>query len=202
MGYFRVIDKGKKPIRLFIGGIHGKEGISTYKALSQISEDDVHIGCLVIYNCDESRYISTLNPLYYQTKVGKEILYLIHHYHPDMFIETHCYKDESYLRLIDRDRMSKTGVPPLIELVKKVLIGSISPKIRTTVFNKKNVCITLEMPCNPSNESLNVYVDFLKIVAKTGDREDLENKLKAIYPEQIQTARRYAREIFGDYPPF
>lgn len=202
MGYFRVIDKGKKPVRLFIGGIHGKEGISTFKALSQISEDDVYTGCAVIYNCDESKYISTLNPLYYQTRIGKEILYLIHHYHPDMFIETHCYKNESYQPLIDRDRMSKTGVPPLIELVEKVLIGSISPNIRTTIFNKKNVCITLEMPCNPSNESLNVYVDFLKIIARARDREDLENKIKLIYPEQIQTARRYAREIFGDYPPF
>lgn len=202
MGYFRVIDRGRKPVRLFIGGIHGKEGISTFKALSRISDDDVHMGRLVIYNGDESKYISTLNPLYYQSKVGKKILYLIHHYHPDIFIETHCYKDESYLRLIDMDRMRNTGVPPLIELVEKVLIGSVSPLIRTTIFNKKNVCITLEMPCNPSYEALNVCVDFLKIVAASLDRKDLENKLKTIYPEQFKTARIYAREIFGDYPPF
>jgi hypothetical protein len=202
MGYFKVIDKFKGPYRLFIGGVHGKEGLSTIKALSWISDDDVQTGQLVIYNCDESKYISTLNPLYYQSEVGKEILDLIHHYHPDMYIETHCYKNESYGRLIDPDRMSKRGVPPLIELEEKVLIGSVSPQIRTRVFNKKNVCITLEMPCNPSPESLRVYVNFLKIVAAARDRSDLENRLTDIYPQQVETARRYAREIFGDYPPF
>ncbi|MCE7699992.1 MAG: DUF2119 domain-containing protein, partial [Methanobacterium paludis] len=51
MGYLKVINKGKGPMRLFIGGVHGKEGITTIKALSQIHEIDVPNGKLLIDQC-------------------------------------------------------------------------------------------------------------------------------------------------------
>jgi len=200
--FSKIIPRGKGPTRLFIGGVHGKEGLSTVKALQCTFDEDVKEGTLVIYNCDESRYISTLNPLYYQSKVGKEILYLIDLYKPDMYVELHCYKPESYSTLTNLDRMRRVGVPPLIELKDGVLIGSVSPQIRTTVFKKEDVCITLEMPCNPSDAVLKIYVDFLKVLAGAGSRKDLESKARKIYPEQVETSQRYAREIFGDYPPF
>jgi hypothetical protein len=94
------------------------------------------------------------------------------------------------------------GVPPLIELDKGVLIGSVSPQIRTKIFKKQDICITLEMPCSPSTETLKVYINFLKIVAGAKNRFDLENKVKKIYPEQVETSQKYARIIFGKYPPF
>lgn len=202
MGFFKIIDKGPGLQRLFIGGVHGKEGFSTIKALHKISEEDVPDGKLVIYNCDQSRYISTLNPLYYQSKVGKEILYLISRYKPDMYIELHCYKPESYSTLTNSDRMKRVGVPPLIELEKGVLIGSVSPQIRTTVFGKRDICITLEMPCSPAEDILEIYVKFLEVLAGAESRDDLERKARKIYPEQVETSQRYARQIFGDYPPF
>lgn len=202
MGFFKIIDKGPGLKRLFIGGVHGKEGLSTIQPLKRITEDEVKEGTLIIYNCDESQYISTLNPLYYQSKVGKEILYLINHYHPDMYIELHCYKRESYSLLTDLDRKKRTGVPPLIELEKGVLIGSVSPLIRTTVFKRDDICITLEMPCSPSNDTLKVYINVLKILAGAKNRSDLENKAYKIYPEQVKTSQIYAWDVFGDYPPF
>ena len=202
MGFFKIIDKGPGLKRLFIGGVHGKEGLSTIKALQRISENDVRDGKLVIYNCDKSRYISTLNPLYYQSKVGKEILYLINRYKPDMYIELHCYKPESYSTLTNADRLKRVGVPPLIELENDVLIGSVSPQIRTTVFKKQDIGITLEMPCSPSEEILKIYVNFLKVLAGAKSRSDLESKARRVYPEQVETSQIYARQIFGDYPPF
>ena len=202
MGFFKCIDKGPGLKRLFIGGVHGKEGLSTINAIKKISENDVKDGTLVIYNCDESRYISTLNPLYYQSTVGKEILYLINHYQPDMYIELHCYKPESYPALTSIDRIKRVGVPPLIELEKGVLIGSVSPQIRTKIFKKEDICITLEMPCSPSPETLNIYVNFLKVLASAKNRFDLENKVTKIYPEQVETSQKYAHIIFGEYPPF
>jgi hypothetical protein len=202
MEFFKCIDKGPGLKRLFIGGVHGKEGLSTINAIKKISENDVKDGTLVIYNCDESRYISTLNPLYYQSTVGKEILYLINHYQPDMYIELHCYKPESYPALTSIDRIKRVGVPPLIELEKSILIGSVSPQIRTKIFKKEDICITLEMPCSPSTETLKVYINFLKILAGAKNRFDLENKVKKIYPEQVETSQKYARIIFGKYPPF
>lgn len=202
MGFFKIIHKGNGLKRLFIGGVHGKEGLTTIKALRNISENDVNEGCLVIYNCDESKYISTLNPLYYQSKTGKEVLYLIDHYKPDMYIELHCYKSENYRKLTDLSRKSKIGVPPLIELDKGVLIGSVSPNIRTKIFKKQDICITLEIPCSPSDESLEIYTDFLKVLAGAKSRKDLESKARKVYPEQVETSQKYAWEIFGDYPPF
>lgn len=202
MEFFKCIDKGPGLKRLFIGGVHGKEGLSTINAIKKLSENDVKDGTLVIYNCDESRYISTLNPLYYQSTVGKEILYLINHYQPDMYIELHCYKPESYPALTSIDRIKRVGVPPLIELEKGVLIGSVSPQIRTKIFKKEDICITLEMPCSPSPETLNIYVNFLKVLASAKNRFDLENKVTKIYPEQVETSQKYAHIIFGEYPPF
>jgi len=202
MEFFKCINKGPGLKRLFIGGVHGKEGLSTINAIKKLSENDVKDGTLVIYNCDESRYISTLNPLYYQSTVGKEILYLINHYQPDMYIELHCYKPESYPALTSIDRIKRVGVPPLIELEKGVLIGSVSPQIRTKIFKKEDICITLEMPCSPSPETLNIYVNFLKVLASAKNRFDLENKVTKIYPEQVETSQKYAHIIFGEYPPF
>ena len=202
MTYFKLIDKGTEPNRLFIGGVHGKEGFTTLKALQKIGDDDVTEGKLVIHNCDVSPYLSTLDPLYYQSEVGKEVLYLINHYQPTVYVEAHCYKKESYAKLISPQRRTKAGVPPLIELEKGVLIGSASPFIRTSLFKREDVCITLEMPCDPSQESLNVYVNILRIIASSGSRDDLEKKMKKLYPTQVETARKYAREFFGDYPPF
>lgn len=202
MAYSKVINKGNWPTRLFIGGVHGKEGFTTIKALSQIEESDVPNGKLLIYNCEESPYISTLNERYYKSKMGKRVLALLKMYKPIVYVETHCYKPESYKKLIDRNRKELVGVPPLIELEKEVLIGSVSPFIRTTCFKREDVCITLEMPCSPSEDSMNIYVNVLKAVAGSSNRAELEKKLEVKYPQQTQTARRYAREFFGDYPPF
>lgn len=33
MGFFKIINKGKGLKRLFMGGVHGKEGLTTIKAL-------------------------------------------------------------------------------------------------------------------------------------------------------------------------
>jgi hypothetical protein len=202
LAYFKIIDKGNGVNRLFIGGVHGKEGSSTIEALKQIRDEDVSQGKLVIHNCDESPYLSTLDPLYYQSEVGKEVLSLISYYKPTFYVEAHCYNKKNFSKLTSLHRMSKAGVPPLIELEKGVLIGSASPSIRTNIFRKEDVCITLEMPCIPDQDSLNVYLDVLRIFAASRSREELEKTIKELYPSQLQTAIKYAKEFFGNYPPF
>ena len=129
-------------------------------------------------------------------------MYLINYYNPTVYVEAHCYKKESYIKLISPERRNESGVPPLIELEKGVLIGSASPSVRTSLFTRNDICITLEMPCKPSEDSLNVYVNVLKMIASSSNRDELENKMKKIYPVQVETARKYAKEFFGDYPPF
>jgi hypothetical protein len=202
MSYFKIIHKGDHPNRLFIGGVHGKEGRSTGQALEQLSDDDVKEGRLVIYNCDDTPYLSTLKQEYYKTRIGKEILYLINYYQPHVYIELHCYKKKNYHRLTSPNRQKDQGVPPLIELEKEVLIGSVSPYIRTSLFKRDDICMTLEMPCDVSPESLAVYVKVLKIIAGSNSRKELEDKMVQVYPQQVETAIKYAQEFFGDYPPF
>jgi len=205
MSFFRLIKKGDGPTRLFIGGLHGKEGLTTIKALKMVDFEDVKNGTLIIYNCNPTDYLSTLKRSYYNTRQGKEILGLIKHYKPSIYVEAHCYKDQNYKRLIDPARKRKVGVPPLIELENGVLIGSVSPHIRTTLFKRWDVCITLEMPCildKIDNRALRTYTNILKIIASIKNRPELEEKLGIRYPGQVKIARRYAIEFFGDYPPF
>ena len=202
MSFKKIINKGNKPVRLFIGGVHGKEGLTTMEAISQISEDDVKNGCLTMYNFDKSPYISTLDRHYYGSGRGKEIVSIIRELKPEMYVELHCYNSNSFEKLTDLNRKERTGVPPLIHLEKDVLIGSISPYIRTSLFKEWDVCITLEIPCSHSKESVDVYLKVMKAVAGSKDKYELLDKLRTDYPEQIETAARYAIELYWEgYPP-
>ncbi len=200
--FSREIVKGVGPTRIFIGGVHGKEGLTTINLIKKLKDDDVDDGKLLLYNCPESKYISTLDPHYYQSTMGKEILKIINTYKPTIYVELHCYKPESYLKLIDHDRKKRAGVPPLIELAHGVLISSVAPYLRTEVFKREDVCITLEMPCRPTEKSAHIYLDVMKAIAGSNNRSDLEDKLKINYPSQVKTAQRYAAEFFGEYPAF
>ena len=63
--FSRKIFKGKGPTRIFIGGVHGKEGLTTINVIKKLTDNDVKYGSLILYNCPLSIYISTLNPDYY-----------------------------------------------------------------------------------------------------------------------------------------
>ena len=200
--YSKIIDKGNEPSRLFVGGVHGKEGITTIKALTKLDEDSVSSGKLRIYNFDETPYLSTINKGYYSSDMGKKVISLIKKYKPMVYLEAHCYKEKSYEKLVDEDRKSRVGVPPLIELEEGILMGSVAPFLRLNCFKRQDICLTLEIPCSPSKKALDVYVNILKDVASSKTRKDLEMTIGSRYPEQVETARRYAIEFFGNYPPF
>jgi hypothetical protein len=198
MVFSRIIDRGDGPKRLFIGGVHGKEGITTIKALKMVSTKEVQEGKLLMYNCPPSSYISTLNKSYYHSRTGKNILAMIHEYEPEIYLELHCYKNTSYDDLTHPDRRYKSGVPPLIELEEKVLIGSISPLIRIGFFHKYDFSFILEMPCDPPKKTLEVYVEIMNMVASSRNRFEILNKLKAKYPSAVEKALKYFLE-FSDH---
>jgi len=202
MTYFKEIKKGDKPVRLFIGGVHGKEGLTTINALSEISDEDVNGGNLTIYNFDKSQYVSTIDRHYYNTELGKKIVSIIRNLKPEMYVELHCYNSNSFEKLTDLNRKERTGVPPLIHLEKGVLIGSISPFIRTSLFDEWDVCITLEIPCNLEKGAMDVYLKVIKAVAGSKNKHELLDKLMTDYSKQVEIAARYAVELFWDnYPP-
>lgn len=212
MCYFRCINKGNGPIKLFIGGIHGNEGETSLKFLKSLNRDDFSNGKTFIYNFDRSKYISTLKEEYYNSPIGSEIIDIIKKHKPDFYTELHCYNIKHYENLISPNRRKSQGVPPLIELKNHVLISSVSPLIRMKYFSKNTICKTLEIPCFAENvfkesidyeKSISTYMEVLKLIAKSKNREDFEKEMTIKYPKQVNLAISYAKEIFGEnFPPF
>jgi hypothetical protein len=193
--FSRNIDKGKGPSRLFVGGVHGKEGQTTIKALKSFDISTLKNGRLLLYNFPESFYISTLNRKYFDSPNGIKLLNLIKKLKPNIYLELHCYKEESYLLLTCEERKIENGIPSLVELDKGILMGSVSPIIRSVFFKQYDFPFILEIPCNPDNYSLKVFLDVMTITASSDDRFEILRKLGVNYPQQVKKLQRY----FLDY---
>lgn len=216
MSYFRYIDNGEGPTKLFIGGVHGNEGATSLRFLENIKTEDLSPGQFYFYNFDKSEYISTIKKEYYESDIGKKILNLIEYFEPDFYTELHCYNLKNYEKLTSMERYKKTGVPPLIKLGNHVLVSSVSPLIRMTYFSTETVCKTLEFPCfeklTPKivekydfNEDLAIetYVKLLKLILKSPSREHFERQMLIDYAPQVDLAVKYAKKVFGeDFPPY
>ena len=216
MSYFRYIDNGKGPTKLFIGGVHGNEGLTSLKFIKRIRDSDLSPGQFYFYNFDRTPYISTIKKEYYESELGLKILDLINYFQPDFYTELHCYNLKNYERLTSMERYRKTGIPPLIKLGNHVLVSSVSPLIRMTYFSTETVCKTLEFPCfeklTPEivekydfNKDLAVktYEDLLKLILKSPSRDYFERQMLIDYADQVALAVEYARKVFGeDFPPY
>jgi hypothetical protein len=144
------------------------------------------------------RILAPWDKAYYDSKTGRKLLGLIHEYRPRIYLEMHSYGLENYSKLTDPDRKNKIGVPPLTELEEKVLIGSVSPLIRTTEFNMEDFCFILEMPSLHSEQALSAALDILRIIATSASRDEIISKLRQKYPEQIFEAEKNFHEFFKD----
>lgn len=216
MSYFRYIDNGKGPTKLFIGGVHGNEGVTSLKFLKRIDLEDLSPGQFYFYNFDKTDYISTIKKEYYESEIGSRILDLIKYFEPDFYTELHCYDLRNYDRLTSMERYRQTGIPPLIKLGNHVLVSSVSPLIRMTYFSTDTVCKTLEFPCfeklTPEitekyafNKDLAIetYEGLLKLILRSPSREHFENEMIIRHKEQVMLAMKYAEKVFGkDFPPY
>jgi len=189
--YSHYINKGQRPSRLFVGGVHGKEGQTTIKALKRFDEGSIKNGKLFLCNFPESPYISTLKREYYDNTRGLELLSLIKKIKPKIYLELHCYRKKSHFQLTREDRKTINGVPSLVELDKGILMGSISPIIRSLFFKQHDFPFILEIPCNPDKGALKVYLNVMKIAAGSDDRFEILKKLELNYPQQVKKLHRY-----------
>lgn len=216
MSYFRYIDNGEGPTKLFIGGIHGNEGVTSLKFLKRINTEDLSSGQFYFYNFDKTKYISTIKKEYYESELGLKILDLINYFEPDFYTELHCYNLKNYDKLTSMERYNRTGIPPLIKLGNHVLVSSVSPLIRMTYFSTDTVCKTLEFPCieklTPDvvkefgfDKKLAVesYENLLKLILKSPSRQYFEREMLVWYKDQVDLAVQYAQMVFGDdFPPY
>lgn len=216
MSYFRYIDNGDGPTKLFIGGVHGNEGVTSLKFIKRIKQEDLSSGQFYFYNFDKTPYISTIKKEYYESETGQKILGLIENFEPDFYTELHCFDLKNYEKLTSMERYKKTGIPPLIELGNHVLVSSVSPLIRMTYFSTDTVCKTLEFPCYEKltpeitekygfdiSKAVETYEDLLKLILKAPSREYFERQMLIDYAGQVDLAIRYAKKVFGeDFPPY
>lgn len=216
MSYFRYIDNGRGPTKLFIGGIHGNEGLTSRRFLKRINEDDLSDGQFYFYNFDKTPYISTIKKEYYESELGLKILGLINYFRPNFYTELHCYDLKNHDKLTSMERYEKTGIPPLIKLGNHVLVSSISPLIRMTYFSTDAVCKTLEFPCfekltpeliekhNFNMElAIETYEDLLKLILKSPSRNYFEREMMKHHQRQVELAMKYAKKVFGEnFPPY
>lgn len=216
MSYFRYIDNGDGPIKLFIGGVHGNEGATSLRFIKKIRDDDLSPGLFYFYNFDRTPYISTIRKEYYESELGLKILDLIEYFEPDFYTELHCYDLRNYDKLTSMERYKKTGIPPLIKLGNHVLVSSVSPLIRMSYFSTNTVCKTLEFPCfeklTPEiieqygfNKELAIktYEKLLKLILISPSRNHFESQMLIDYAPQADLAMKYAEKVFGkDFPPY
>ena len=216
MSYFRYIDNGDGPVKLFIGAVHGNEGYTSLKFLERINEDDLSSGQFYFYNFDRTPYISPIKKEYYESELGAKILDLIEYFEPDFYTELHCFNLKNYNKLTSMERYERTGIPPLIELGNHVLVSSVSPLIRMTYFSTDTVCKTLEIPCfeklTPDvvseygfdkSKAVETYEKLFKLILRAPSREYFEKQMLIDYADQVDLAVKYAKKVFGeDFPPY
>ena len=197
--FFKVLGSSN-PTRLFVAGIHGDEEAITRPIFEMMIKDiKITSGRLVVVSLSrDCPYISTLNEAYYDSTNGKKLLELIQEYRPGIYVELHTYKRDNHLNLIDPERRKKIGVPPFTELEEKVLIGSVSPFIRTSEFRREDFCFTLEMPDPYSEKALKIALQILRSISLSSSRGEILEKLREQYPLQIQEAEKNFREFFND----
>ena len=216
MSYFKYIDNGNGPTKLFLGGVHGNEGKTSIKFIKSLKQEDLSCGQFYFYNFDKTDYISTIKKEYYDSEIGQKILNLIEYFEPDFYTELHCYNLKNYEKLTSMERYVRTGVPPLIKLGNHVLVSSVSPLIRMTYFSTETVCKTLEFPCleklTPEivdeynfdkKLACQTYEKLLKLILKAPSRQYFEKQMLKDYSSQVDLAVQYAKKVFGeDFPPY
>ncbi len=194
--FFKILGSGE-PLRLFVAGVHGNEKDLTEPILRAFARDiEIKSGKLIICSLSGGHpYLSTLNKAYYYSEPGRKLLGLIHEYRPRIYLELHSYDMKNYSKLTDPDRKNKIGVPPLTELEEKVLIGSVSPLIRTTEFSMNDFCFILEIPVPHSDHALHAALEILRIIALSNSGNEIIGRLRLKYPEQIDEAKKQYSEF-------
>lgn len=208
MGFEELEDYGVKLYRLtypeeelaklFVGGLHGNEGLYTAPILERLAQEEIYVGEAIIVPClvEKSRYIGVLAEEYYQSKEGMNLLLLIQKYKPHFYFELHAYEKPSYSRLTDPERVKKAGVPHFIDLDEGILIGSIAPILRRK-FTKNDFCMTIEVPkwkC-ASEKIKEKVLEVLRIGLTKADREEVMHEFRMRYPTQI----KMAEQLFHQY---
>ena len=153
--------------------------------------------------------VSTLDKHFYSTRDGRRLLSLVDMVKPDMYFELHSYSPSSYERMTSPQRMEIEGAPPLVELERGILKGSVSPVLRSILYdtypNPPELFFMLELPIGVK-ESEEIAVEILVAGLTSNTRLEFVEYLERNYPEQTLVGKelfeRFAKKIGlgGEYP--
>ncbi len=185
------------PTKLFIGGLHGKEGLYTAPILVRLAKEELYSGEAIIVPSlvENSKYIDVLSWEYYRSKEGMNLIRLIEKYKPSFYFELHAYGKQSYSRLTDPEREKRIGVPPFVDLRVGILIGSIAPILRSK-FSENDFCMTIEVPNWKSDKVRAEILQILRLALSKEKREDVMEALRMRYPMQIKKAELLFRQYY------
>ena len=190
----RVYGQGK-PVRLFVGGLHGDEWRDTTEILLKIEPPEKGTLALIPL-VNRGEYISTLDPAYYPV-MGISILEAIEALNPEIYIELHSYSGENLEKLAGRDRLERIGVPAYSVLKAGVLLGSVSPWIRRKYFPKEALCLSFEIQKgNPRSREF--AASMLEVLKETESRDGFVEFLIKEFPEQARKAIEDYRHFYGE----
>jgi len=197
MKLYRLIASEKGPTKLFVGGLHGKEGLYTAPILEQLAKDEVYAGRAIIVPClvEHGKYVDVLSEEYYRSRAGIELLQLIENYKPYFYFELHAYGEHSYSGLTDPERENRIGVPPFVDLGTGILLGSIAPILRRK-FRERDFCITIEVPNWKSEKVRTEVLQILRLALSKAKREEVIAELRMWYPTQMQKAEELFRQYY------
>ncbi len=199
MKLYRLIASEEGPTKLFVGGLHGKEGLYTAPILERLANESVCTGKAIIVPSlvKQSKYVDVLSREYYQSKEGMKLVRLIQKYKPHFYFELHAYSEQSYSGLTDPERELRIGVPPFVDLGNGILLGSIAPMLRSK-FSESDFCMTIEVP-NWKSEDEEVKAEVLQILKLALSKtkcEEVMLELRMKYPVQIKKAEELFRQYY------
>ncbi|MCW3137722.1 MAG: DUF2119 domain-containing protein [Methanophagales archaeon] len=212
--------------KLFVGGLHGNEGLYTAPILEtlaseaeaelesevEVDSNDNNGDVIIVPSLTMSgRYIGVLSKEYYRSREGMILTGLIKRYKPSFYFELHAYGESSYPRLTNPEREKIEGVPPFVDLDdpthNHILLGSIAPVLRK-LFSTRDFCLTIELPKRRSDEDVvrEEVLVILRIGLRSETRAEMLTQLRKMYPDALRRAEalfmQYYHSRLEPFEPF
>ncbi len=205
--------------KLFVGGLHGNEGLYTAPILETLAseaeaDNDNNSDVIIVPSLTMGgRYIGVLSKEYYRSREGMILTGLIKRYTPSFYFELHAYGESSYPRLTNPEREKIEGVPPFVDLDdhthnhNHILLGSIAPVLRK-LFSTRDFCLTIELPKRRSDEDevREEVLVILRIGLRSETRAEMLTQLRKMYPDALRRAEalfmQYYHSRLEPFEPF
>lgn len=181
-----LVKGGGLPVKLAVGGLHGREWIVSRRIESKIRSVDWGIVGSFIFVprvSFDTYYRTTLDISFYRSEAGLNLIRLIKRFKPSIYIEIHGYAKSSLRRLIDPMRLQKKGVPSFFKLKSGLLLGSISPITLSLVDIE--LPLALELPLKHRRNALIDCMKLLRLVAESRSVEDTWRILVGYYNDPM-----------------